>query len=261
LPEQLLFRNNITVLITVPSFILILKNRSENKKIKLNVLILCGENFPSNILRVILKIFKFNYLFNCYGATELSPWAFFYKFLQRNLKIIIKLGQVPIGKPFNGVSIKLSKSNELLISGDIVSPGYIDKSANLDGQKFFKIESQKFYNTGDVVVKINNLYFCKGRKDTQIKIRGYRVDTTEIEFLIKKIKNIDYVYCYPSSMDSSLYLVLILVSKKNFTEKFIVNYLKKSVPSYMIPKKVIFLKKLRFNKNGKVDKAYYKNKY
>ena len=29
----------------------------------------------------------------------------------------------------------------------------------------------------------------------------------------------------------------------------------------MLPKKVLLLKKLRFNKNGKVDKAFYKNKY
>jgi len=261
MPEQHLLRNNITVLITVPSFILILKNRAENIKIKLNVLILCGENFPLNILRIILKIFKFNYLFNCYGATELSPWAFFYQFLKKNLKIIKKIGQVPIGKPFNGISIKLLKSKELLVSGDVVSPGYIDKSGNLNSQKFFKIQGQKFYNTGDVVVKINNLYFCKGRNDTQIKIRGYRVDTTEIESLIKKIKNIDYVYCYFSSINASQYLVLILVTKNDFTEKFIVNYLKKLLPSYMIPKKIVFLKKLRFNKNGKVDKVYYKNKY
>jgi acyl-CoA synthetase (AMP-forming)/AMP-acid ligase II len=60
---------------------------------------------------------------------------------------------------------------------------------------------------------------------------------------------------------SSQYLVLILVTKNDFTEQFIINYLKKLLPSYMIPQKIIFLKKLRFNKNGKVDKAYYKNQY
>lgn len=171
------------------------------------------------------------------------------------------MGQVPIGKPFNGLSIKLLKSKELLVSGDVVSPGYIDKSSNLNNEKFLKINSQNFYNTGDVVVKINNFYFCKGRNDTQIKIRGYRVDTTEIESLIKKIKNIDYVYCYSNLMDASQYLVLILVTKNVFTRQFIINYLKKLLPSYMIPQKIIFLKKLRFNKNGKVDKAYYKSKY
>jgi acyl-CoA synthetase (AMP-forming)/AMP-acid ligase II len=261
LPEGHLLRNNITVLITVPSFIFILNNRTEKKKIKLNVFILCGENFPLNILNIILKLFKFNYLFNCYGATELSPWAFFYKFLFKNLKIIKKMGQVPIGNPFNGLSIKFLKSKELLVSGDIVSPGYIDKDKNLNNKKFLKIRGQKFYNTGDVVIKVNNLYFCKGRNDTQIKIRGYRVDTTEIESLIKKIKNVDYAYCYPNLIGSSQYLALILVTKNDFTEQFIVNYLKKLLPSYMIPQKIIFLKKLRFNKNGKVDKAYYKNQY
>jgi D-alanine--poly(phosphoribitol) ligase subunit 1 len=261
LPEQHLLRNNITVLITVPSFILILKNRIEKKKIKLNILILCGESFPLNVLQIVLKLFKFNYLFNCYGATELSPWAFFYKYLSKNLKIIKKIGQVPIGNPFNGLSVKFLKSKELLVSGDIVSPGYIDKSGDLNNEKFLKIKSQKFYNTGDIVVKINNLYFCKGRNDTQIKIRGHRVDTTEIESLIKKIRNIDYVYCYSNLIDTSQYLVLILFTKNDFTEQAIIKYLKKYLPFYMIPRKIIFLKKIRFNKNGKVDKAYYKNKY
>ena len=38
-------------------------------------------------------------------------------------------------------------------------------------------------------------------------------------------------------------------------------FIKKHLPNYMIPKKFIIENKLKFNKNGKVDKAFYKSKY
>ena len=48
---------------------------------------------------------------------------------------------------------------------------------------------------------------------------------------------------------------------KIINETVILKYLKKKLPNYMIPKKFIMENKLRFNKNGKVDKAFYKSKY
>ena len=171
------------------------------------------------------------------------------------------MSQIPIGKPFKGVKIKIDNEKQLYISGNIISPGYLDKSKKLDKGKFLKIKGRKFYNTGDVVVKKNNLYFCKGRNDTQIKIKGYRVDTTEIEKVVKKIKDIDYTYCYANNKNNSSYLVLIIISKLNLNKFEIVKYLQKFLPAYMIPQEILILKKIKFNKNGKVDKAYYKKNY
>ena len=51
------------------------------------------------------------------------------------------------------------------------------------------------------------------------------------------------------------------MSDKFYKEEFIKKYLSSNVPIYMIPKNIIFVKNLKFNKNGKVDKIYYRNKF
>ena len=95
-------------LITVPSFILF--NKDKISKLNLDNLILCGESFPYKILNLLINKPKINNIYNCYGATELSPWAFYYKFNLKNIHIIKKFGKVPIGKPFKNIKYSFNIS-------------------------------------------------------------------------------------------------------------------------------------------------------
>ncbi len=261
LPTNHIIKNKVTTIITVPSFILYMKKQLKKKKIKLQNLILCGENFPYNILTDIKKYFNFKNLYNLYGSTETSPWVFYYKYRNIDNKLISKIGQVPIGNQFKGANIYLDKNNQLLINGEMISKGYY-KNQKENKLKFIYKNKKRYYCTGDIVKKIQKFYFCIGRSDTQVKLRGYRIDTTEIETYVKKIKEISYSYCYLSNKDKENYLVLLcLTNSKKVNELQISNFLKKHIPRYMIPKKFIIENKLKFNKNGKVDKAFYKTKY
>ena len=143
----------------------------------------------------------------------------------------------------------------------MISKGYY-KNVKENRLKFILKNKKKYYCTGDIIKKIQNYYFCVGRSDTQVKLRGYRIDTTEIESHVKKIKGISYCYCYLNNQFRENYLVLLcLVNSKTINETKILKFLEKKLPNYMIPKKIILENKLRFNKNGKVDKAYYKSKF
>ena len=196
-----------------------------------------------------------------YGSTETSPWVFFYRYKKIDNSLIKKMGQVPIGNTFKGTNIYLDKDRELLINGDMISKGYF-KNKKENKLKFVFKNKKRFYRTGDIVTQIKNYFFCIGRGDTQIKLRGYRIDTTEIESYAKKISYVNYCYCYLSNKVKDTYLVLLcLINSKKINETKILEYLKKHLPHYMIPKKIILEKKLKFNKNGKVDKTFYKNKY
>ncbi len=260
-PINHITRNKITTIITVPSFILYMKKNFPKKKIKTRNLILCGENFPYNILIDIKKHFNCKNLFNLYGSTETSPWVFFYKYNNIDQDLISKIGQVPIGNQFQGAKIFIDKNNQLLINGDMISKGYY-KNLNENKLKFIYKKNKRYYCTGDIVKKIGKFYFCIGRSDTQIKLKGYRIDTTEIETYVKKIRDISYSYCYLSNKNGRNYLVLLCLSNsKKINELLITNSLKKYLPNYMLPKKIIIENKLRFNKNGKVDKAFYKSIY
>tara|TARA_B100000900_G_C20591482_1_gene721786 strand:+ start:69 stop:1535 length:1467 start_codon:yes stop_codon:yes gene_type:complete len=256
-PIDHLKRNKITVLITVPSFFIYINNFIK-KDLKINKIIFCGENLSFNIFKIILKKVKFRSLYNCYGATELSPWAFYYKYLKRDDLIINKFNQVPIGKYFDNLKIFINNKNELCISGPVLSKGYINKIHNKG--RFFLKENKRFYNTGDIsFAHKNGLYFILGRNDKQIKLKGYRINLLEIENLVKKIQGIEFVMCFKKTNEEKL--VLIVISKiKKISEK-ITSYLSKNLPNYMVPKEISIHSKIILNKNGKVDRNFYRRKF
>ena len=250
-PTSYFDNNKIDNLITVPSFIIF--NKDKILKLNLKNLILCGENFTSKVMNILLKNSKISNIYNCYGATELSPWAFFYKLKKHDISLIRKLGRVPIGKPFNKITYKFNKLNELIISGKVVAKGYLNNSLETQ-KKFEKSKSSYSYNTGDIGFKKNNLVFIKGRNDTQVKIKGYRVDLAEIENISRSIKNNIFTFCY---MDKGRLILVYNNDKGNQTQK-IYTFLKNKLPPYMMPNKIIFIKKIPFNKNGKIDRIKLK---
>lgn len=259
LPANHLKKNKISVLITVPSFIMYMDRKVKEKKLKIKNVILCGENFPLSIMKIIKKKFLIKNLFNCYGSTEMSPWAFYFEYKKKYDNLIKKLGQVPIGTPFKGVRTKIAANNELLVNGDIITNGYV-KDKKLNSEKFTIIENKRYYKTGDIAQKIQKLFFCKGRVDSQVKLSGYRIDTTEIESHIKKIKEIKFTFCFLNQTNTSKYLTLICITNdKKITVDYLNNYLKNKIPNYMIPKDIKILKKIKFNKNGKIDRNYYRS--
>ena len=243
--------NKIDNLITVPSFILF--NKNNISKLKLKNLILCGESFTSKIMMMLIKNPKIINIFNCYGATELSTWAFFYKLKIADISLIKKIGSVPIGNPFNKLTYKFNDLKELIINGVIVSKGYFSNRKETSN-KFKNIKNINSYNTGDIGYRKKNLIFIKGRNDTQIKIRGYRVDLAEIENISRSYKDILFTFCFINKDK----LILVYNSDKGEQTKNLYNFLKKNFSPYMIPNKIIFIKKIPFNKNGKVDRIKIK---
>ena len=87
-------------------------------------------------------------LYNCYGSTELSPWAFSYKYNSSDRGAIEKMLQLPIGSPFKGIKVLKNKNGEMLISGNILSDGYLNRNQNRN--KFINYKKINFYNTGDL---------------------------------------------------------------------------------------------------------------
>ena len=122
----------------------------------------------------------------------------------------------------------------------------------LDNQKFTKIQKRRFYNTGDLFTIYKNQYYILGRNDKQIKIRGYRVNLLEIDTNLRKLEEINFCFSFFKKNSIST----IYTSNNLITEKKLENFLKQSLPPYMIPKKFHYVKKLKFNKNGKIDRNF-----
>jgi D-alanine--poly(phosphoribitol) ligase subunit 1 len=248
--NEIVKKNKISVLITVPSYILYLNNISF-KKLYIKKIILCGENCSLNIFNILKNKFNFKSLYNCYGATELSPWAFSYKYNSLDDKTIKKMLQLPIGSPFKGIKIIKNKNREMLVSGNILSEGYLNKSQNRN--KFIQYRKVNFYNTGDLFTIYKKKYFILGRNDSQIKLNGFRINLNDIDANLKKNININFSFTFfNNNMITTVYN-----AKKKISDLRIRNFLENYLPRYMLPKRIYFVKKVFFNKNGKIDRSRF----
>ena len=100
----------------------------------------------------------------------------------------------------------------------------------------------------------NNLHIV-GRKDHMIKIAGYRIDGLEIKKITNKIKGVLDSMAFDVELHDRLKtLCLAILTNKKFKIQYIKKYLSKYLPSYSVPKRIIFLKKFPVNVNNKISR-------
>ncbi|PMB38172.1 non-ribosomal peptide synthetase, partial [Fischerella thermalis CCMEE 5319] len=130
---------------------------------------------------------------------------------------------------------------------------------------------ERLYQTGDLgrYLPDGNIEFL-GRVDSQVKIRGHRIELGEVEATLAQHPAIRSVAVVAVGDDekSKDYLVAYVVPDREQTvteEQLIVNlrtFLKQKLPEYMIPSAFLTLETLPLNPNGKVDrKALVKQTY
>ena len=105
--------------------------------------------------------------------------------------------------------------------------------------------------------KIGFVYLC--RKDRQLKIRGYRAEILEIEYIVSKGAQSAHVAVlgWPET-ESGVNGVVAFVSGSTVANQEILQYCARNLPSYMVPTAVHRLAELPVNANGKTDLAQLK---
>ena len=253
-------KNNINTLVAVPSTfgrIMEILNKSK-KKLSGNNLIITGEPFYLNFLEFLYKKTKFKQIFNCYGGTEMGNWVFYHQCSKQDLIKYKKYNLVPIGKPFGSVSAKVKK-NQLIVSGPMITQGYVNKDLN---KNKFIFRKENIFFTGDKVKKINSIYICKGRSDKMVKINGYRIEIPDVEANFRKLEYIkDAIVFEKKSKDYKNYLIAIISLVKPKSDNQIRKDLQSFLSLYMIPRKIYILNSLPKNSNGKLDRAGMIKKY
>ena len=114
------------------------------------------------------------------------------------------------------------------------------------------------YKTGDMVrfLPDGSLGFV-GRRDSQVKIRGNRVELGEVESVIRQMDFVDDVSVQTVKNGSNNLLVAYVVSSKEVddcVEGEIKDYVLLDKPDYMVPSFIIFIDEIPLNVNGKVDR-------
>ncbi|VUF14782.1 Dimodular nonribosomal peptide synthase [Methylobacterium dankookense] len=143
---------------------------------------------------------------------------------------------------------------EICLSGSQLTRGYWQQP-ELDADRFRTVEGTRWYRTGDLgrLEAGDGLHFL-GRVDHQIKIRGYRVETLEIEGALRAAAGRDLVAVLPlPAADGTVAGVVGFVAGAPLDTAAVRARLQGCLPDYMIPQAVIVLDALPLNTNGKVD--------
>jgi acyl-coenzyme A synthetase/AMP-(fatty) acid ligase len=173
---------------------------------------------------------------------------------------------VSIGKPFKDTMFGLFDGNlpvsapdmnaELSISGSQLTTGYLDDPIKNE-KAFFSFEKKVYYRSGDLCrIDTDGDYFFVGRNDTQVKINGYRVEVSELEYHAADFPGIDetVVIVTTNNKNGQQVLNLVYTANAELNKDVIVDFLSKKIPSYMMPGNIFFVQSIPYNLNGKIDK-------
>lgn len=259
IPLNHIIENGVTVWSSVPSVINRIKAFRPKDSIKtpIRIMFLCGEPLKLDVLKYCLVNMGLINIYNFYGLTETGVENFYHRCSPDDLNFT-NFGVCPIGKPLPGNEVKLTNKKELYIGGCQVTPGYLKSRSP---ESFKVLDGIRWYKTGDIVEKHGEIYFCKGRLDSQVKISGHRIELMDIEAHIAKYDNIDQVVCFVETKNMRSTLVAAIMPKRNVDFNAILKNLQKELPGYMLPRRHIVMEQFPLNKNGKVDRKEIKRIY
>ena len=240
------------------------------------VLILGGEHCP---IRLAQKWSHNRKVINAYGPSEATVFVSTGQYDAEN-------DEFPIGTPIDNMQLYILDKHlnpaPIGISGEIYISGvglgdYINQPEVT--QKMFyphpfsNNPMDRLYKTGDMGRYLSNGSIeYVGRDDHQIKLRGIRIETKEIESVLHHHGDIQECVILVKGQDlTHKQLVAYIVFKQGIKPniKGLIDYLKNNIPNYMVPSVIIPLDTLPKTRTGKLDikalpqgeRVSLKNKY
>jgi non-ribosomal peptide synthetase-like protein len=252
-------QNNISVLSTVPTMLSMMETKLESLKL----LILGGENCPGELLekwkRPELRIV------NSYGPTEATVIATYADFIPGK--------KISLGRPLINYCVFITDQfqkplppgipGELCIGGKSLALGYLNRD-ELTKEKFiepgFTLPAgfpHRIYRSGDLA-RFNEegeIEFL-GRIDSQVKLRGYRIELSEIESQLLQLGEIENAAVAVKEDGNKVqHLIAYLVLKNgSFDESACRDFLKSRLAAYMVPARFVIMEKFPVLPSGKTDR-------
>jgi amino acid adenylation domain-containing protein/non-ribosomal peptide synthase protein (TIGR01720 family) len=222
-----------------------------------------GEALSAHDRDEFMRSFPNCQLYNLYGPTETSIDASCF---------ICTTSQdptVPIGRPIAntrlyvldpaGYPTPMGQAGELHIAGKALARGYMSRPG-LTAERFVPcpfLPGERMYKTGDLVRYLSdgNIEFL-GRIDNQVKIRGYRVEPEEVEAALLAHPLVDQAAVVArEDVHGGHRLIGYVVSQAGVPSADILReYLRKTLPAYMIPAIFVPMETLPLTGSGKLDR-------
>ena len=226
-----------------------------------------GEALTGEVVRLFQNKFGMIDLVNLYGPTEATVIASTYKVSSQVEDGVIN---IPIGKPIRNYKMYIVNESmnlcpigvegELLIETEGLSTGYInlpEKTADVFVEAPFT--QNLVYRSGDVAKMMpdGEIEFL-GRKDLQVKVRGYRIEISEIEDVLTQSALIANAAVVTKNVGGETVLAAYYSTKGGITvgTKTWISYFSEKLPPYMIPTYFVELSEIPLSPTGKVDRNH-----
>ncbi|MGY3571526.1 condensation domain-containing protein [Vibrio paucivorans] len=202
-------------------------------------------------------------LINIYGPTETTIYVTSHRCSREDLTA----SAIPIGKPRPNAQVWVVDNSDrllgpgmvghIIVTGDCISEGYVGVSSQND--KFCDVSinrrTQRAYRTGDYgYYREDGVVVFRGRKDDQIKLRGYRIELAEIRQALEQIPEIQMAAVILKKKANGKQLLGYYQSEHPIAPHALRKQLNHWLPSYMVPTFLIHVESMPLNRNGKLDR-------
>jgi len=234
-------------------------------------LVLGGETLTWDVAQKVRALAPECLVFNHYGPTESTVGMLTYR---------LSLGQsednpatVPLGRPLQntqvyvldskGIPSPIGVSGELYIGGAGLARQYLGR-AEVTAERFVPDPfsgdpGARLYRTGDRVRYLaDGTVEFLGRTDQQVKIRGFRIEPAEIEAALSRhpaVRDTVVIARDDGLRDRRLVAYVVLLRDAPVSSTALREYLRDTLPDYMVPSAFVTLERLPLTRNGKVDRS------
>jgi len=250
-------QGDITMLQATPTLMQMLLEAGLTPDPRLTLLV-GGEPLPRDLADRLIALG--GSVWNMYGPTETTIWSSCGR---------VDSGPIDIGTPIantvmhvldeGGQLAPIGVIGELNIGGAGLARGYLDRP-DLTEAAFRMVEipgqePTRLYGTGDLARRgADGRITLLGRRDGQIKLRGFRIELSEIETAMRAVPGIAAAAVAMRDGPGGAMLVGFWVGSEAVDAAAITQALKAVLPAYMIPTRFQRLDALPQTANGKLDR-------
>ncbi|MGC3988623.1 MAG: AMP-binding protein [Chthoniobacteraceae bacterium] len=218
----------------------------------LRCLLFGGDAADAGLVRKVFEQGRPGLLLNAYGPTENGVISTVFEVTEAPER------EIPIGHPIANTEVLLLDADghlvpdgveaEICVGGPGLALGY-HGLPELTAERFINWRGRRLYRTGDLARRRadGNLLFI-GRRDHQIKHRGYRIELVEIETALRGIPGVDdAVAIYDQGR-------LMACAATDQSAESLTATARELLPDYMLPQPLLTVARLPLTVSGKVDR-------
>lgn len=271
---RLLDTHDVTVLSQVPSVFRLVARSLERLEMlpPLRYIVFGGEPVDLDVVRGAMAHMKGRpagppSFVNMYGITEITVHATFKELTE---EVLAGPSRSPIGLPLPHLSIEIRDpegrpvppdvEGEMWIAGPSVARGYVNRS-ELTAARFIADPDEPtrvWYRSGDLARWVDGELDFVDRLDQQVKVRGFRIETGEVEARIREVAGVGDTAVLVRPTTTGAVLVATIVPDRDHAvpePARVRAQLSDWLPAFMVPDVILIVDDLPRTPSGKLDRT------